>query len=51
VSRRRTTRAADVGVAASAVVGCADDAARLARPVMRLAEQETFVALCRSPPA
>lgn len=39
-------RAADVGATASpTVVGCAEDAARIARPVMRLAEQETFVAL------
>lgn len=45
-NRRRSTRAADVGIAARAFVSNAEDAARLARPVMRLAEQETFVVLC-----
>lgn len=46
MSRRRATRAADVGVAAFAVIGNVKDAARIARPVMRLSEQETFVVLC-----
>jgi DNA repair protein RadC len=43
----RATRAADASPkrAARTVVADVDAAARLARPVMRLAEQETFVAL------
>jgi len=51
MSRRRTaTRAADSAPAASRpgsrpLVGDAAAAAALARPVMRMAEQETFVAL------
>ena len=42
--RRRGVRAADCAPVGRAI-GCAEDAAHLARPVMRLAEQETFVAL------
>ena len=48
VSRRRATRAADITPASATtpeVVGTPADAARLARPVMRLRDQETFVAL------
>jgi DNA repair protein RadC len=43
--RRRAIRAADPGVATRSAVNDAEDAARIARPVM-LDEQETFVVLC-----
>lgn len=46
MTRRRTARAADAGVTSRSTVNDAEDAARLARPVMLMAEQETFVVLC-----
>ncbi len=49
MTRRRATRAADCAPTVTrALVSTPEDAARLARPVMRLSEQETFVVLCLS---
>ncbi len=44
--KKTANRAADVSTTTTAIVGTAADAARLARTVMRLSEQETFVVLC-----
>lgn len=52
MNRKRATRAADAQSVVPTtpstrpVISDAEDAARIARPVMRLAEQETFVMLC-----
>jgi DNA repair protein RadC len=46
MKRRHAARAADAGVVSRATVNNAEDAARLARPAMLMAEQETFVVLC-----
>lgn len=54
ISWEKSTRASDIAAQPfgssdiGSIIGTPEEAARIARPVMRMAEQETFVVLCLS---